>query len=93
MKSAIHVSGPVSQQLVSIKQTKLDSDLRASITFEFLATTDETMLNYMRLVRLQGEAVALSAMPGQLDMFDKMAKSEPKAFGGNGEKKKELVHA
>ena len=92
MKGPILVSGHVSQQLINIKKTSLDSDLKASVTIEFMVTDDESMLNYLRVATLQGAAAVFSAMPAQQDLFDRETAEAPKG-GGNGAGKKEPVHA
>jgi hypothetical protein len=94
MKDALVIVGKVFNQLINIKKTSLDSELKASVTIEFMVTDDQSMTNFMRLARMQGDAASFCAEPAQPDMFDKTA-AESNSAGpdGNGHKEEELALA
>ena len=64
------------KQIVNIKKVSVDSDLRVTVTLEFIASNGASKENVFRLIELQGDIVEASLMPSQQelpigDMHDK----------------------
>ncbi len=64
------------RQFVNIKKVSVDSELRVTVTVEFIASNRESKENVFELIELQGDVVEASFEPAQQKL----------PVGGNGEK-------
>ncbi len=56
------------RQIVNIKKVSVDSDLRVTVTLEFIASNAASKEKVFRLIELQGDVVEASLMPSQQDL-------------------------
>lgn len=56
------------RQIVNIKKVSVDSDLRVTVTLEFIASNGASKENVFRLIELQGDVVEASLMPSQQEL-------------------------
>ncbi len=95
MQNPVFVFGTVAAQMVNIKKVGVDSELKVSVTLEFMATDQSGKENVFKLIQMQGDVASLTVTPAQGELFDEAGKDTADAKGGNGKKQEERepVHA
>lgn len=58
------------KQIAVIKKVSIDSDLKVSILFEFVADNVDSKNNIFEIVKMQGNAVEISLSQSQLPLFN-----------------------
>jgi len=53
------------RQIVNIKKVSVDSELKVTVTVEFIASNRESKENVFNLIELQGDVVEVSFEPAQ----------------------------
>ena len=53
------------KQIVNIRRVSVDSELKVTVTLEFIAVTPESKDNVFHLIGMQGEVVEASFEPSQ----------------------------
>ena len=96
MENPVIVFGAVTAQMVNIKKVGVDSELKVSVTLEFMASDQAGKENVFKLIQMQGDVACLTVTAAQGELFDEASKDAASdAKGGNGKKteEREPVHA
>ena len=96
MENPVIVFGAVTAQMVNIKKVGVDSELKVTVTLEFMATDQAGKENVFKLIQMQGDVSCLTVTAAQGELFDEASKDAASdAKGGNGKKteEREPVHA
>jgi hypothetical protein len=92
MQNPVIVTGDVVAQLINIRKVSIDSELKVSLTIEFMATEEKSKENVFKLIQLQGDIAEMTVRPSQQDLFEH-APVAPDPDSGNGRKEQELAYA
>ena len=95
MQNPVIVFGDVTAQMVNIKKVAIDSELKVSVTLEFMASDQAGKENVFKLIQMQGDVASLTVTPAQGELFEAVAKGSAEGGNGrkNGDREPEAAHA